>query len=167
MNENNLLNNDSSIAKKKSNLWKWILGGCGCGCLIIVIALSIASYMGVKFVKAKIDQYRQEFTSQGFAEVKSQIINVREEVYEKKLFLGQVVKIAADCHTDIAIVAQSAEVFSNIDGTLYFRGQMLVIQPNAKISGNIDVKAQVVQIFGEVDGEIKGTYSQLIDNRKK
>ena len=157
----------SPAGQKKSNTWKWILGGCGCGCLVVIALITIISVVSVKYVKAKIEEYKKEFVEQGYHEIKSHIVQVTDEVDEKTLFIGQVVKIIADCNDDIAIIAQVGEIHSTINGKVSFRGQVLTIQPNAHIKGDIDVKAQAVQIFGTVDGEILGTYQQIVDQRQK
>ena len=108
---------------------------------------------------------RNEFLDQGYTELKGQVINVKEDVYEKTLYTGQVVKITADCHDDIAFVCQVAEIFNTVEGKVSFRGQVLVIHPSAHITEGIDIKGQTVQLMGRVDGEITGSYQQIMDQR--
>lgn len=151
--------------QKKSNVWKW-LAGCGCGCLVIIIIIVGASMYGVKIAKQKIEQMSQEFVDQGYTKVVKHVIEVNEDVTEKTVYLGQIVKIMADCHDDIAIIAQVAEIYGTVNGKVSFRGQVLNVQPNAVVNGNIDVTCQVVQIYGDVQGEITGKYQQIVDQRK-
>jgi cytoskeletal protein CcmA (bactofilin family) len=75
--------------------------------------------------------------------------------------MGQVVKLMSECQTNVAIVAQVGEVHKRVAGDVYFRGQVLTVQPNAVIEGDLDVSAQAVQIYGEVKGEVKGVYQTL------
>ncbi len=97
----------------------------------------------------------------------NQTIQVTEDVVEPTVYVGQLVKIVADCDSDIAIIAQVGQVHGRVVGTVYFRGQTLVIEPEAEVQGDLDVKAQIVQVYGKVAGEITGNYQQLQDERDR
>jgi cytoskeletal protein CcmA (bactofilin family) len=106
-----------------------------------------------------LDDMTEEFNQLGFEYVvKAQTIEVWEDINEKTLFMGQVVKIYGNCSTDLAIMAQMAEIHGNVGGKVYFRGQLLVIQPNAVITNGVDVMAQAVKNYGKVEGGITGKY---------
>jgi hypothetical protein len=161
--------------QKRSNAWKW-LAGCGCGCLIIIALVMGASFFGVKKVVDKIKEAAEkvtaEFVDQGYKRVGTgtgigQVIEVTEDVSEKTVYIAQVVKIMGTCHDDIAIVAQQAEIHGTVEGNVSFFGQVLVVQPSAVIKKNLDSKfAQVIQVYGSVEGQITGNYQQLQDSRQ-
>jgi hypothetical protein len=137
---------------------KWGVG-CGIGCLTIVIILAIAGFIGYKFAKGKLDEMQVELKQHGFETViQGQNMELRDDITEPAIYMGQIVKIMGDCHTDLAIMAQLAEIHGTVSGDVYFRGQVLTIQPNAIITGNLDLKAQAVQKYGTVQGEITGIY---------
>ena len=144
--------------KGLSSRAKWGIG-CGIGCLVIIILVAIAGYVGFRYVMGMLDDMTQEFNQLGFEHVvKAQSIEVQEDIHEKTLYMGQVVKIYGNCTTDLAILAQMAEIHGNVGGKVYFRGQLLVIQPGAVITNGVDVMAQAVKNYGKVEGEITGKY---------
>ncbi len=147
--------------KKLGTGAKWAIG-CGSGCLtliVIVIALIIA---GTVFVKKTITQYETELKGFGFETVVSgQAVDVTEPITTPQLFKGQMVRILTDAETDVAVLAQMCEIHGTIQGNLYFRGQILTLQPGSKVLGEIDIQAQVLQNLGEVSGDITGKY-QLV-----
>jgi hypothetical protein len=137
---------------------KWGIG-CGIGCLVIIILVAIAGYVGFRFVMGMLDDMTREFNQLGFEHVvKAQTIEVQEDIHEKTLYMGQVVKIYGNCSTDLAIMAQMGEIHGYVGGKVYFRGQMLVIQPGAVITNGVDVMAQAVKNYGKIEGDITGKY---------
>jgi len=144
--------------KKKS---KWALG-CGIGCAVIIVLVIGGSIGGYFYVKGKLKAVTSEFTKLGFqAKEMAQIIDERDPISKKTLYIGQVVKIFSDSSTDIAIVAQTAEIHGKINGNVYFRGQVLTILPKGEVTGDVDVWAQVVKNQGKIGGQVKGTYQVL------
>ena len=155
--------NEQVEKKGMSKGAKWGLG-CGVGCLVIVVLVVIAAVIGVKFAMSKLEDMTSELEQYGFEEtVKGQAIEVTDEITEPAIYLGQTVKILGDCKTDLAIVAQMAEIHGTVEGKVYFRGQMLTIQPQARLLNGLDVMAQVIQKYGEVQGEITGNYQTMDD----
>ena len=149
------------IEKKTSSGTKWVVG-CGCGCLTLLIVIGIVTFFAVKFFMNKIDDMALEFQEQGFETVvKGQTIKVTDDIQEQTLYMGQMIDIYGHCYTNMAIIAQMAELNGIVDGNVYFRGQMLTIQPNAIIHGDLDITAQTLQCDGVVDGEIKGKYQAI------
>ena len=142
---------------KRSGARKWLIG-CGIGCLVLIIILIVAGYFGFKAGMKMVNQMTKEFEDQGFKKVMGQQINVSGQVTEKTLYVGQVVKMTGTCTTDMAIFAQMAEIDGKIDGTLYFRGQVLTIGPKAEIMKDLDLWAQMATVNGTVHGKILGTY---------
>jgi hypothetical protein len=149
---------DAPQKKKLGTGAKWAIG-CGGGCLtmiVIVVALIIA---GTVFVQKIITKYETELKGLGFETViAGQLVTVTEPITSPQLFKGQVVRILTDADTDVAVLAQTCEINGTIQGKLYFRGQMLTINPGSKVLGGIDIQAQILQNRGEVSGEITGKY---------
>jgi len=87
---------------------------------------------------------------------------VSDPITEPKLFKGQVVRIYSNSTSDLAVLAQVCEIHGKIEGKLYFRGQMLIIQPSGEVTGGVDATAQMVQRFGKVEGGITGEH-QLVE----
>lgn len=140
---------------------KWGIG-CGIGCLTTLILVGVLAFVAYRFTMAKVEEATLEFREMGFElTTKGQQINVTEDIAEQRLYVGQIVKVFGDCTTNLAILAQMAEIHGKIDGKLYFRGQMLTVHSNAHVVGGIDVKAQLLQVHGKVDGGITGEYQQV------
>ncbi|MBN1788814.1 MAG: hypothetical protein JW806_10545 [Sedimentisphaerales bacterium] len=158
------------VVIQQKNTGARCLIGCGIGCLILIILMvlvtGIGGYFGYKYVMGKVNAWTQEFENMGFEKVKGQIIEVAEDVNAPKLYLGQTVKIMGNCEKDVAIISQIAEIHSNVKGTVYFRGQSIIIQPGAVIEGDLDIVAQTVEVYGQVKGDIKGEYQVMEDKRK-
>lgn len=158
MNENAVENVEK---KGMSTGAKWGLG-CGIGCLAIIIILAIAGFVGFKLVKEKIDETTVELQELGFVNVVTgQALEITDEITRPTLYKAQMVKILADCNTDLAVMAQICEIHGKVDGKVYFRGQVLIIQPQAELRNGLDVLAQVIQKFGTVKGEITGKYQTI------
>ena len=152
---------DVTIKKPMSTGAKWGIG-CGIGCLSIIIILAIVGFVGFKFAKGKLDEMQSELKQHGFEKViQGQTLDIRDDITEPAIYMGQLVKIMGNCNTDMAIMAQMAEIHGTVEGDVYFRGQMLTIQPKAIIKGNLDLKAQAMQNYGSVEGEITGTYQAI------
>ncbi|MEA3346771.1 MAG: hypothetical protein U9Q21_01625 [Candidatus Auribacterota bacterium] len=137
---------------------KWGLG-CGIGCLTIITIISVGIFMTVRFVKGKIDETASELQQLGFETVvKGQVIEISDDIAEPTLYMGQVVKVMADCSTDLAVMAQVCEIHGRVDGKVYFRGQVLIIQPHAELKNGLDITAQALQKYGKIEGEVTGDY---------
>lgn len=145
---------------------KWGIG-LGAGCLVLVIGAVVLSAVGYWYVKGKIKETTAELQALGFTnQVQQQVVEVKDTITQPTLYLGQVVKIFGDCTTNLAVVAQVAEIHGRVEGKVYFRGQILTIQPKAELLNGLDATAQVVQNFGKITGEITGTH-QLVGNPGK
>jgi hypothetical protein len=155
----------SEEVKKKgmSTGAKWGTG-CGIGCLTVIIIIAVLAFIGYRVANGKLEEVALEMEELGFENVvKQQMIEVKDEITEPTLYVGQMVKIIGDCSTNLAIVAQMAEIHGKVDGKVYFRGQMLTIQPEAELLNGLDVTAQVVQQFGKIHGDITGDYQAFDD----
>jgi hypothetical protein len=166
---NNVLRVDADTSRPpKSKTKKWVVG-CGIGCLVVLVLFILVIAMGVKYGRKMVKQMSNEFEQQGFVREESEFgtsMEITEDVTERKVYVGQAVKIIGDCSDDIAIIAQMAQIHGNVAGTLYFRGQLITIEPGAHLQGDLDVICQIVTIYGKVDGQILGKYADLQDRRE-
>ena len=145
---------------------KWGMG-CGIGCLVIIMVIAIAGFVGFKMVKQKIDDTATELQELGFDNVVSgQTLEIKDDITKPTLYKAQMVKILADCNTNLAVMAQICEIHGKVDGKVYFRGQMLIIQPQAELRNGLDVLAQAIVKYGTVRGEITGKYQAIQDQSK-
>ena len=152
---------DNQGKKGLSSGAKWGIG-CGSGCLVVVVVLAVAGIVVYAFIKRQVGDWKEEFAALGFEHVETgQQVTVSQPVTIPTLYLAQGVKITSEVATNVAIIAQMAEVYGRVDGDLYFRGQMLMIGPEAVIEGDVDLAAQSVVLEGEVKGEVRGTYQSL------
>ncbi len=155
--------NETSNKPGLSKGAKWGIG-IGAGCLVLLLLIAGLAFFGYTFFKGKIEAVTMDLKTHGFEKtIKGQIIEVKDPITEPAIYMGQVVKILGDCQTNLAIVAQMAEIHGRVQGKVYFRGQVLVIEPKAELLNGLDVTAQVVQKFGKIQGEITGKY-QMTDN---
>ena len=154
--------NDAAVVQKKGMSTGAKVGiGCGIGCLALIILVAAGIYIGTRVVLKKINEVKAELVALGFEEQRTaQAVDVNEEITSPQLLLGQVVKVYADCSTNLAIMAQLAEIHGTINGSLYFCGQVLTISPKGRVTGDLDVMCQVLDNQGTVDGEIRGVWQQ-------
>ncbi len=145
-------------------------GGRGClkamgiGCLVVAIGLSVLAYAGYRVGKRIMKEYTavmERFEREGYHKVEGQMLDIRERVSEPTIFVGQIVRIHAGSERGIAIVAQQAEIEGEVVGNVYFMGQMLTVKPGAHLMRDLDVKGQMINNFGTVDGKITGAYQSL------
>jgi len=113
-------------------------------------------------VKKTITRYEQELKGFGFEKVASgQMLDMAEPVTEPILLKGQMVRIMAGSTTNLAVLAQACEVNGRIEGTLYFRGQVLTVNPGAVITGGVNAHAQALVNHGTIKGGITGKHQAL------
>ena len=142
--------------------------GCGGGCLVMLIMLFTITLAGFKYLNEWIETNTDEFREKGFEQVvKGQIIEITSDVTEPTLYIGQSVKIRSDCTTNLAVIAQMCEVYGEVDGSMYFKGQMLIVQPSAHVKGDLDVFGQMIENFGTIDGNVVGQYQSFKDKSAK
>ena len=153
---------DTEVVKKKMGTGAKVAIGCGSGCLGVVLLAVIGVVVGTLYVKKIISKYETELKSHGFETVVSaQMLNIIEPITEPTLFKAQSVRIISDCSTNLAVLAQVCEIDGTIEGSLYFRGQILTINPGGKVLGGINAQAQLVQNNGTVVGEVTGKFKLI------
>lgn len=132
---------------------------CGLGCAIVlligVIALSIGVIATVRLGRKYIESLTAEYRDMGFTEtIRGQKLTVRQDMDKPTILLGQMVEVYGSSSTNLAVVAQVAEIHGNIDGKLYFKGQVLRIMPEAHIRNGADITAQSFTNDGTVEGDL-------------
>jgi hypothetical protein len=140
-------------------------GGClkaaGIGCLVVVIGLGVLGYAGYRFIKHQYAAVMERYEREGYKKVEGQVIEITEPVAEPTIFIGQVVKIKKGSERGIAMLCQSAEINGKVVGNVHFVGQMITIKEDAELMRDLEVTAQLVNLFGKVDGKITGVYQVL------
>jgi hypothetical protein len=160
--------NGQSVEKKGMGTGAKVALGCGIGCLVLVVVFAVAAFVAFRMGMSYLDKAAEEFRAKGFENVvRVQNIEVTEPIHEPVLYMGQVVKIMADCTTDLAVMAQVCEIHGTVEGKLHFVGQVLTIQPGAVLKGGLDTKAQLIQNYGQIEGEITGAYQSLVDKSQQ
>jgi uncharacterized membrane protein YhiD involved in acid resistance len=147
------------IPRKSSG--RGCLIGCGIGCLVVALIAAGLVAAAVWFVKDQVKTIRDRFEREGYETVERQIIDVPERLAEPTVFIGQTVKIREGSERGVAILAQTAEIDGEVVGNVHFVGQMLTVHKNAHLKRDLDVKAQLVNLYGVVDGQLTGFYQVL------
>jgi len=147
--------------RRKTSTGVKFLIGCGIGCGVLVMIAVIGGLLGYRWLMNYVDEKAAPFEARGFKRLTAQQLTITDNITEPTLFVGQMVQIMGDADTEVAIIAQMAEIHGKISGKLYFHGQMLDIKPGAQLEQGLDVYAQVVNIQGKVAGEITGTHPPL------
>ena len=66
---------------------------------------------------------------------------------------------------DLALMCQVAELHGTISGDVDFYGQIIRINDDCIIDGDLNIKgAQIVELKGVVMGEVTGSYAIINDN---
>ncbi len=140
---------------------KGCLSGCAIGCLVILILLAVAGYAGYRFVKSQYHMFLARFERQGYSRVEQQFVETKEPVKEPTVFIGQTIKIRHGSERGIAMLCQNAEINGLVKGNVHFIGQELTIHKGAQLMYDLDVTAQILNVYGTVQGHITGTYQTI------
>jgi hypothetical protein len=104
----------------------------------------------------------KRFTDRGFTVVEDHIHNQSTTIKQKTLFSCQILQLKADSEADVAILSQTAKLNGNIEGNVDFFGQLLVVEKDAVIHGDLNVGfGQMVTINGTVKGQLLGDFRKL------
>lgn len=91
-------------------------------------------------------------------------MHITEDIDEKHVYKCQLLKLQGNVNNDIAIVAQVAEIYGEVKGSIHFMGQQLSIKSPAHVHGNLELRwSQQVVVEGRLDGEVRGTYQTMTD----
>jgi regulator of protease activity HflC (stomatin/prohibitin superfamily) len=139
--------------------------GCGTGCLISVLIVLViagsAGYFGWRFVKNQYTTVMERFEREGYRRVEGQVIEVTERVNEPTIYVAQVVKIRAGSNRGLAFLCQQADIQGDVVGNVHFIGQVLNVDKDAILHRDLDIKAQVANVYGVVSGEVTGVWQIL------
>ena len=139
-----------------------MLLGCIGVMLVCVLLCGGIGVFGYRWGIQKVDQFAQEFEKQGYQRRAGQAIEVNQSPKTDTVYVCQVLKIETDVDVDVAIMSQVVEVNADIHGDVVFLGQVMKVAKGATIDGDLHIQAaQVVEIEGEVKGEITGNYQTL------
>jgi len=139
-----------------------VLAGCGTVLLLGIISIVVVVFLGYRWTVQKADEFATKYEAKGYQHVSGQMIEENQPIDSPRVYTAQVVIIREDVEADIAIMSQSAEIHGTVHGDIDFLGQLLVIHPDAVVTGNIRVEmGQVIQIQGTVEGEVTGSWQVL------
>ena len=127
---------DPTLETRSSRLPRWLVG---CAAVLFggMLLLGIAGYSGWNYFMGKVDTWAQEFEDQGFNRVSDmQMQEITGQVDEKNLYVGQMVRLRGKITQDVAIIAQLATIYGEVEGTVYFRGQSLHVKGKGRIKAN-------------------------------
>ena len=131
------------------------------GCLGVLLILGIAAGAATWLIVSQIRTVLTRFEREGYKVVTQRIMDVREPITEPTLFFGQDVRVRKGGTRGLAFLCQSAEIDGRVEGNVHFVGQFLTVHPGAVLEKDLDVKGQVITVFGTVRGNITGTYQVL------
>ncbi len=121
--------------------------------VVIVVVIAVLVLVGVYAqytISHKIAQYESELKAKGYTKTVDGVVLVREPPMEPTLYKGATVTIQANCPTNIAILAMTAEIQGTVEGRVCFRGVTLVVKPKAVLKGGLDAVAMTVVTNGVV-----------------
>ena len=154
------MNTPPPVAQPKSS-GSGCLKVAGIGCLVILIGLGVLGYVGYRFVKHQYTAVMERYEREGYKKVEGQIIEVTETVTDPTIFVGQSIKINKGSERGMAFLCQTAEIHGTVAGNVHFVGQMITINEDAELMRDLEVTAQLVNLFGKVNGKITGVYQVL------
>lgn len=137
------------------------LKAAGIGCLVVLIGLGVLGYVGYRFLKRQYATVMERYEREGYRKVEGQMIEVTNRVTEPTIYIGQSVRILNGSDRGMAFLCQTAEIHGPVVGNVRFIGQALTIKEDAELMRDLEVTAQLVNLFGKVDGKITGVYQML------
>lgn len=156
---------EAAAPAKRSAGMKWALG-CGLGCLVVLViigAVVAGSAFYVKKQLGNVEVAAQEFEARGFVRTGSKMmpLEVRENLDQPTVCIGQVVSFHSVSKSDLAICAMVAELHGQVKGNAFFRGQVLSVGPEAVIEGNLDAECKMLQVMpgATIKGQITGEHA--------
>ena len=154
------MNTPPPIAQPKTS-GHGCLKAAGIGCLVVIIGLGVLGYAGYRFVKRQYVAVMERYEREGYRKVEGQMIEVADRVTEPTIYIGQSVRIMNGSERGMAFLCQTAEIHGNVAGNVHFVGQMITIKEDAELMRDLEVTAQLVNLFGKVDGKVTGLYQVL------
>lgn len=142
---------------QKSSKFGCLLG-CGLGCAVVTLLAIIILFFVGRIVVKQYNTVMERFEREGYRKIEQQVIVVNERITEPTIFVGQSVSIRKGSDRGIAMLCQTADIDGRIVGNVHFYGQTLVVKKDAELMQDLDLKAQFVEIYGVVRGNITGVY---------
>ncbi len=121
---------------------------CGAGAAVLGLGLLCSWYFDhySAIVVGRAPDHARFFESLGFEKVeRGTLLEIKQDIHEPTLFVGRGVRIYGNCTTNLAIVANNAEIYGRVLGKVYFRGGKLTVMPGAHVQGGLESRGEVVQ----------------------
>lgn len=135
--------------------------GCGIGCLAVLVVTALLGFGAFRLAMNQYHTFMDRYEREGYRRVEGQYINVTNRPDIPTIYAGQVVKIQVGSDRGIALLCQQAEIKGDVVGNVHFVGQMLTVDKDAVLHRDLDIKAQVANVYGVVSGKITGVWQVL------
>ena len=113
-------------------------------------------------VLANPEKIIEEYETRGYEHILSQSRNETETITNDRLYTCQILDLEANAESNLAIVSQSATIRGYVKGDVDFFGQVLTIDKDAVIHGDVNLGfAQMVDVRGTIQGKLTGGYQVL------
>lgn len=105
----------------------------------------------------QVDRFAAHYEQRGYQRIVDSSVSIREEITDKTIIFASHTTINAPVQADLVLVSNVASIRDDVNGDVKFYGQVLTIDKDSMIHGNLHiVGASVVNVNGEVTGEITG-----------
>jgi len=149
-------------AAPAENKDKWIWG-CGIGCLGLIVIAILAMASATWFAMSFVGELEDGLVAQGLEKQSGQIIEVKDMITEPTYYKGQIVMVRNGSEVPLGFLCQMAELRGEFHEPVTFRGQILTIHKDAVLHQGLDVKAQIVERVGTVNGDITGEFQIITE----
>lgn len=135
--------------------------GCGAGCVVALLIAAACGYMAYRYIASQYNRLVGRYDKLGYERVYGQVIEVKERVTEPTIYIAQLVTVHAGSDRGMAFMCQQADLHGDVVGNVHFIGQALTVHPDAILHRDLELNAQVVNVYGVVSGKITGVYQTL------
>jgi len=137
--------------------------GCAVVALLAMVlvcgGIIVGGYWARGVVERELEAFAAPFEAEGFVRQIGQDIRVTSAPNEDMIYVGQNITIAVPVEVNLAILAQTAKISSDVSGDVTFLGQILTVDAGVTIHGDLEVRgAQLVRMRGVVTGAVTGSW---------
>jgi hypothetical protein len=131
----------------------------GAGALISVGSIAVLGAMVALGWKGEPHRgkFAERFESRGYDLIQGQFIDVTVPVSRSAVYVAEVVRVKADVHANLAILARLTEIESTVNGDIDFLGHTLIVHKGGVVKGDVRARGgQLVEVNGAVGGQVLG-----------
>lgn len=109
-----------------------------------------------------VDRFAARYEQRGYQRVVDSIVSIDEEISEPTIVFASSTTVRGEARSGLVVVSQVANLHADVHGDLEFFGQILSIDKNVTIHGDLHIhRATVVNLHGELKGELTGDYRNV------